>query len=133
VSDLDPFEALAPPHELIGHARLQRTRSVQGDERYHVLDPLGLQIHDEPPHPCRLELEHPARLSTGEHRVGLGVIHRDVLEPQLDAVMALDGGQGVGHHRQGLEPEEIELLDPHVLEGIHFELGRDRLVVRYSE
>ena len=80
--------------------RARAVERVHGDD---VLDPGGLQLSQPLLHPRRLELEDAGGLAAAEDLHRVVVVHRDLVEVDVDAVDGLDVGDGVGEDGAGTQ------------------------------
>ena len=122
VEVLDLFLALLPLDE-IGN-ELHRTRTIEGDERDDVLDPVHVELAAEAHHSAGFELEHSSRLAAVEELESGLVVEALVVEDETGRV-PLDQVDGVLHHREGLQAEEVHLQHAQVGERAHRILGHD--------
>ena len=77
----------------------QQAGPVQGDARHQVLEPIRLEQLDQVLHARRLHLEHADRVAAAQHRVGLVVIQRHVVDVELDPAV-VQVPQRLGDHRE---------------------------------
>ena len=106
----------------------QETGAVQGHARHQVLEPIRLQQLDQVLHPCGLHLEHADRVAAAQHRVGLVVIQRHVIDVELDpAVVQMP--QRLGDHREVPQAEEVHLEQAELRDAVHVELRHHLLRV----
>ena len=95
--------------EVVDHAALNRAGAVERVERGEILDAAGLIAAQDVAHARRFELEDAAGEGLGEDLVGGGIVERQVLGHQLDAVALLDHLERVVDEGEGGEAEEIHL------------------------
>jgi len=113
------------PDEVVHHPGAQRPGAEQRHQRDQILEPLGLQLADQVPHPARLQLENSGAFPGGQHGVGLRVIHRDLVEVERDPPLMTDQLGGLVEHRQRPQPQEVHLQQPDLLHRLHREPGAD--------
>ncbi len=113
-----PVLALRVPGD-VGH----RARPVEGDERDQILELRRLDLAERLAHAGRLELEDAARVSPGEHRVGLRVVERKLR--QVAGVGAVDQLERGVDDVEVPEPEEVHLEQAERLDVLHRELRDD--------
>nr|WP_233542636.1 hypothetical protein [Kocuria tytonis] len=102
---------------------------VQGDGRGDVLEVVGAHELEQLPHGTAVQLEHPEGVPACEQLVGAGVVDRQVLQVQHEAVpVERDVLQGVGDDREVAQPQEVHLDQPQALARGVVELG-DHLAV----
>ena len=108
------------------HPGVERSGTVERHERHQVFEPVGFEQLDQAPHPRRFHLEHAGGVPTAEHRVGLGVIQRDVVDVELGAPRA-KVPQGLLDDRKRPQTKEVHLEQPELSDAVHVEL-RDHLL-----
>ncbi len=104
---------------------LHRPGAVQRDERDDVLEAVGPRALDEIAHAARFELEYRGGVGVGEHRVGVGIVERDLLEREVGLPHCADRLHRPVEDGEGGEAEEVELHQADALDVFHVEL-RDR-------
>ena len=82
--------------------------AVEGHNGGEILDGLGLEAHAHAGHTRRLHLEHAAGLALGQHIENRLVVLRDVLQPEVRAVL-LHHLHRVVQHRQVPQAQEVHL------------------------
>jgi hypothetical protein len=113
--------------EVLDHARLQRSRTKQGDQRHDVAEAVRLQAPYEILHAARFELEYRGGLAALQQLISGGVVHRQRAHDQRR--FTAFGAQGIDvAHRplddgEGAQAEEVELDQPGGLDVILVELG----------
>ena len=70
----------------IGRDVRHRARAVERDQRDEVLEPVGAHVDQRLAHAAAFHLEHADCFAAPEHRVGLGVVERDL--PKVDRFAA---------------------------------------------
>src|SRR5512138_1111612 len=105
--------AMLARDKVIDHARLQRTRTEERDERDDVLEAIGLQPADEVLHTARFQLEYRRGLAALEELVGRRIVHRQIrhVERPLSFALAIriDDLDRPIDDRKGTKSEEVEL------------------------
>ena len=104
---------------------LHRPGAVERDERDDVLEAVGPRALDEITHAARFELEYRRRVGVGEHRVGVGIVERDLLEREIGLPHCADRLHRPVEDGERGEAEEVELHQADALDVLHVEL-RDR-------
>ena len=115
--------------EVVDHARLQRARPEQRDERDDVLEAVRLQAADQVLHAARFQLEHRGGLAALEQLVGRRVVHRQRADVERRLALALtlrvDDLDRPVDDRQRAQPEEVELHEARRLDVVLVELRHD--------
>ena len=109
--------------------QVHRSRPVKRHERGDVLDGLDLELAAQVAHAAGFQLEHAQSLRVVQQLVGLGVLQRDLVEVNRDALGPKDEFDGVAQDGQRLEPEEVHLQEAEVAHRPHRVLGHDAAVV----
>ena len=74
-----------------------------------ILDAIEAHAAAQVAHALGLELEHADRVAAPEQFERLGVLHRNLVDINVDPVPALDQGGRLGHDGERLEPQEVGL------------------------
>ena len=95
-------------------------QSHHGDD---VFQAVGLHLADDVAHAGTFQLEHARRIALGQHGVGGGIVQRQRRQIHLCPRHRLDMGHGGGHHRQGFQPQKVELDQSCGFHPLHIELS----------
>jgi len=107
---------------------------TRSEERYHgnhMMDGLGLHLHQVAGHAVAFQLEETNRVTFADELVNLRVVNGDVAECQLNAVTLSDVFAGFRHDRERHQPQEIHLEQTEVVDAVHVVLrhGFDRQLI----
>ena len=131
IGDLCP--AVLALDEVIQHPRLHGAGAVEGQHRDDIFEGAGFELFGQILHPRRFDLKKPKCVAGGDIVVDLGIVDIHLLEVDPFAVALLDELQRLFDHRQGLEPQEVELDQIHILDILPTVLGRQGLLARGFE
>ena len=111
---------------------LHRPGAVERDQRDDVLDAGGLELAQRVAHARALHLEHPDDLAP-RHRARRPWGRRAGSSPMSSSIpRAAQQVERVLDHRQRLQPEEVELDEPRLLDPLHVVLGRRHVRARVA-
>jgi hypothetical protein len=126
---LDLLAPVLALDEVVHHAALDGTGTVERARGHDVFEAVGLQLLEQVAKARRFKLEHSRHVGGGDHPVHVGVVERNGrhVERGFAARLAVGVGQrdrGL-NHGQGLEAEEVELDQAHLGHVVHVVLGGD--------
>ena len=121
--------AAAAAHVVLDGARVERSRAVQRVQGREIGEHAGLGPAQEVAHAARVELEDARGAAGAKELVGRLVVERQVIEVDVDAEPLLHGRPGRVEDVERDETEEVDLQQPHLLDGVHVELRRDFVLV----
>ena len=107
---------------VIGGDVLHRTRTVKRDQRNDILDAVRPHADQGLAHAGAFHLEHADDFAAGQHRVGVGIVERDLRQIDVDSAPA-DQLHRRLDHSQRLQTEEVELHKAGLFDILHVELG----------
>ena len=110
----DRFAAGAPVEIGVDHLSHDRARADDGDLDHQVVEALGLEPRQGRHLRAALDLEGSNGVGALDHRVGLGVVRRQVGEVDLDVFVFAHEGDGVFQRGQHAEPQQVDLDDSEV-------------------
>ena len=71
--------AVAASNEVFGHARAQRARAVEGDERNQILEARWRKVHNKLRDACGFQLEDAGSITLAQHLTGSLVLQRNII------------------------------------------------------
>ena len=104
---------------------LHGTRPVQGHDGDQVLELGRAHVAQRLAHAGALELEDAGGVAAGEHLVGLGVVERQLVDLDADAVGLLDDLERRLDDVEVAQAEEVHLEEAELGDVVHAELGDD--------
>ncbi len=110
---------------------LHRPRPVERAEGDDVGETVGANLGQRAAHPLAFELEHADRVAAGDQPIRLGVVERQAREVEVDPLRRQQLLRPL-EHRQRLQPEEVELDQPRLLDPLHVELRHRHVGARIA-
>ena len=104
---------------LIHHAALYGTRSVEAHNGDYILKSPGLKLDDQVHHALSTQLKYPQSTALAEQVVCLLVFHWQVIQIHLEIVVLLNEFDGAVDSREGVDAENIKLVDANFLQYRH--------------
>ena len=101
---------------VVDHAGVERAGAIERVERGEVLELRRPRLAQQVDHAARLELEHALRPPFLEEPEDLGIVERQVVDIDRDALDRLRRLDGVVDHRQRAQAEEVHLEKTHLLD-----------------
>ena len=113
----------------VGRDVVHRPRPVERHHGREVVHRGRAQLADVAPHAGRLELEDAGRLAAGQELERLRVVERDGVQVDDDVPVLAHEVHRLAQDREVGQAQEIELQQAHRLDGVHLELGHQRVGV----
>src|SRR5215469_148738 len=111
--------------EVIDHAALNGTRTVEGVERGQVFDARGLITAEDVAHAVRFELEDGGGFAARKESVGGFVVESKAVEIDGNAAVVLHHFDSVVKNGERSQAKEIHFEEADAFERVHFVLGGD--------
>ena len=117
-------------HVVVDHAGVERAGTIERVQRGQVFELRRPCFPKQVDHAARLELEHALGAPFLEQAEHFGIVERQILDVDVDALDRLGRLDGVVDHRQRAQAEEVHLEQTHLLDHAHVELRHDFIAVR---
>ncbi len=106
---------------------------VQSDQSHDLLEAVGLELQDQPPHAVGFELEDAVGVPQSQHLVDLGVGEIQRVDVDVGAPVCLDVVLGELDDRKVPQSQEVHLEQAQLLDEAHVVLGHDLTVLAAFE
>ena len=113
--------------KIVDHAALNRPRPVQRIQSAQIFNARRLVLAQDIAHAGRFKLEHATSEALGENLIRCGVVERQALGVEFDAVIFFDQSHGLLDDVERSQPEKIHLEKRQLLQPHHVVL-RDNFV-----
>ena len=112
-------------HEV--HAGVERPGPEQRVRGHEVVEAVAFHVAQAVGRKGRLELEDAGRAARAQQGIDLGILEIEPVDVERDAVTFLDHLDGIVDHGERLQPEDVDLQHPRLLERVHVVLRDDRV------
>ena len=114
--------------KIIDHARVEWAGSIESDQSNKIAELFRRKFDQQFAHAGTFQLENTLGVATAEQIKGLGIIHGDGVDIEIDADIFFDMFEGLIDYRQGFQTEKVELDKSGHLGMFHVILGQGLLV-----
>ena len=99
--------AVAASNEVFGHARAQRARAVEGDERNQILEARWRKVHNKLRDACGFQLEDTGGVAFAQHGAGCFVLKRYIINIHHFTGGLFNKFNAVADNGQGTQAQKV--------------------------